>query len=490
MAEPDAPPSPARFTVPPTAYLWLSLLLATFALRPFLEPSARLAPARTETQTATVFEKTVQAEYQTRVAFGVSAYEGLSPGVAASRKKALGDAIRQYRSLLGKTSSPNLPRRLLVLLHAAESPFEERLVSESLVPALRSAGTSRAEIDAETALWRDLYGKRQVSPDRAPDEERRIRGMRLGFLEDRALQDLYAASGDRARADRYRERLTSAAGRFLSRIVPMLLLLALTFFAGLIFLIVFLVTVVDKRWQRVARVATRPQTLGWGDLLDAFVFYLFLVRGVGFFVSLVVAPRSVTTTREALLLSATVQIGTGLAALGYLWAWARRQGVTLADIGLTSRGALLANVGYGMAAYAATLPAVLLLRKVSELIFRNIPNTTPNPIMPLITSERDLTGRLVIFVMVALAAPLFEEIFFRGALFGGLRARYPWVISAVISSALFAVVHPAQDWLPIFGLGFGLATMREMRQSLVPCITAHLLQNTATFLLISSLFGD
>jgi membrane protease YdiL (CAAX protease family) len=126
---------------------------------------------------------------------------------------------------------------------------------------------------------------------------------------------------------------------------------------------------------------------------------------------------------------------------------------------------------------------------LSQQIFRHFPNTTPNPVLPLLTADNGLVGRLLIFAMISVGAPFFEELFFRGALFGALRARFPWVASAVISAILFAIVHPPVNWLPIFGLGFGMATMREMRQSLVPSIVAHFLQNTASFVFLSLLFG-
>jgi hypothetical protein len=122
--------------------------------------------------------------------------------------------------------------------------------------------------------------------------------------------------------------------------------------------------------------------------------------------------------------------------------------VTLADIGLTARGTLVGNIGYGIAGYCAILPLLLALRALAQLLFRHLPNTAPNPIMPLIVAERDLAWRLVIFVLVALAAPFFEELFFRGALFAGLRSRWGWVASSIVSALLFAVVHPPQDWLP------------------------------------------
>jgi membrane protease YdiL (CAAX protease family) len=151
---------------------------------------------------------------------------------------------------------------------------------------------------------------------------------------------------------------------------------------------------------------------------------------------------------------------------------------------------MLSEIVYGIGGYCTALPLVISLGLISRLIFEHDQTRTPNPIMPLMAGEQDPLRRVVIFLMVAVGAPLFEEIFFRGALFSGLRTRYGWVLSAVISGAVFAIAHPPQDWLPIFGLGFAFATMREMRQSLVPTITAHFLQNSFAFIGMSLLFGS
>jgi len=88
---------------------------------------------------------------------------------------------------------------------------------------------------------------------------------------------------------------------------------------------------------------------------------------------------------------------------------------------------------------------------------------------------------------VAIGAPFFEELFFRGALFTSLRTRFGWGLSAVLCAAAFALVHPPVNWLPIFGLGYVLSTMREMRQSLIPCFVAHFLQNALVFVALSLL---
>jgi hypothetical protein len=102
-------------------------------------------------------------------------------------------------------------------------------------------------------------------------------------------------------------------------------------------------------------------------------------------------------------------------------------------------------------------------------------------------SERELVGRVAIFLLVAVSAPLFEELFFRGVLYTGLRRRLAWGASVLLTGAVFAALHPVADWLPIMGLGVMFGVLREHRQSLIPGIAAHFLQNTLSFVSLTLL---
>jgi membrane protease YdiL (CAAX protease family) len=95
-------------------------------------------------------------------------------------------------------------------------------------------------------------------------------------------------------------------------------------------------------------------------------------------------------------------------------------------------------------------------------------------------------------------APLVEETMFRGALYRHLReASAGWgrvssvVVSTFLSSFLFAVIHP-QGWLAVPVLG-GLAAVfalaREWRQSLVPPMVAHAVNNGITTLVLLMMAG-
>jgi membrane protease YdiL (CAAX protease family) len=76
-------------------------------------------------------------------------------------------------------------------------------------------------------------------------------------------------------------------------------------------------------------------------------------------------------------------------------------------------------------------------------------------------------------------APVVEEVFFRGFAFAGLRERYEWKKAAIISSALFAVIHLQPTALiPIFVLGLIFAYLYHRSNSIWPAILMHVSTNT------------
>lgn len=88
------------------------------------------------------------------------------------------------------------------------------------------------------------------------------------------------------------------------------------------------------------------------------------------------------------------------------------------------------------------------------------------------------------FMSVAVAAPLAEEIFFRGFLFAGLVQRMtPW-LAVVLSALCFGIAH-AEKWsfLPIFVIGIGLAWIYYRTRNLWVNIIAHATVNSVSLVL-------
>lgn len=86
--------------------------------------------------------------------------------------------------------------------------------------------------------------------------------------------------------------------------------------------------------------------------------------------------------------------------------------------------------------------------------------------------------------LVCVVAPLTEELFFRGFLFGGLRRR-GLAVAAIVSGLAFGLAHvggsPIGFIVPLAALGIILALLYERTGSLYPPIALHALNNSIAF---------
>jgi CAAX protease family protein len=83
--------------------------------------------------------------------------------------------------------------------------------------------------------------------------------------------------------------------------------------------------------------------------------------------------------------------------------------------------------------------------------------------------------------ITCLMAPLAEELFFRGLLFGVLRSRFGLAWGVLVTGALFSLVHavgsPPETLIVLFVLGAGLCLLYLRTGSLLPCIGLHAFNN-------------
>jgi membrane protease YdiL (CAAX protease family)/uncharacterized RDD family membrane protein YckC len=100
-------------------------------------------------------------------------------------------------------------------------------------------------------------------------------------------------------------------------------------------------------------------------------------------------------------------------------------------------------------------------------------------------------GAIAAGILIVVAAPLSEEIFFRGFIFGGFRRRLSFPVAAVISAVIFGLFHytgPGSIGVvpQLAFLGFALAWLYEETGSIYPTIAVHAVNNALAFAILTS----
>jgi len=241
--------------------------------------------------------------------------------------------------------------------------------------------------------------------------------------------------------------------------------------AGLILLITAIILRVKKRLPARFTVSRDPGQ----SLLEAFAIYIFGFLALPILAGWLLPDYPFLPT--LFLLPAV--------AIALLWPSFRGSGWSdiLKSLGWTRGRGFFREAGSGIVGYIAGLPLIALSVVLVLAISRSTGTVPSHPIVNEI--QNDPIVLVLLLGLAAIWAPIVEETFFRGALYGYLRQRWSWPIASVFTGLLFAVIHP-QGWIGVPALatiGFILGAIREWRGSIIASMTAHALNNSTVLLL-------
>lgn len=440
---PPAPPGPPRRRTWSRIASWLLILAAVAASQSPRDAGPQTGP-----------DDTMSLQLMGRYAVGMKSILGDA--------SALRQGIPQMEKALEVSDNPRkhlffIP--ILMELDASDQAYEtlERLAAE---PGDRA-------VAGDAAAFLRLY--RQGYSALSPEQFTAI--YRYGWSGKLAL-----AYG-REDSDPVRQKVVRAARRtfIASGIFALVAVAALA--AGAVLLVT---AVVLRGSGRLKARLVPPESTG-ETLLEAFALFL---SGL---ITLPAVGRHLST-------------GAGLAASFFTipvivlaLAWPAIRGSRWRDVraalGWHRGEGVLREIGAGIVGYLAGLP-LLALALVPVLILSRFAGSVPShPIVEEI-SGNPLTIALIL-ALGCLWAPVVEETFFRGMLFGHLRRRRHWAVSAALTGLVFAAIHP-QGWMavPLLGtIGFTLGAIREWRGSIIAPMTAHALNNGAVLLLATILLA-
>ena len=201
------------------------------------------------------------------------------------------------------------------------------------------------------------------------------------------------------------------------------------------------------------------------------------VFGAGIVGSVVVTAVVVAAGIEPLAPLPFSLIFAGQSAASFLVMWllsrTRGSGSLSADFGLIVRGSDWWGVPAGMALQVAIAVAT------APLIFWLFPDGAPEQgIAEIAGQSRSVVDQLAVVIAVAVAAPLIEEMLFRGMLLSWLTARMHVWLAIVVSAAVFSGVHlldpNAIAVIPgLFLVGVALAWVAIKKGDLSLAIAVH-----------------
>lgn len=248
--------------------------------------------------------------------------------------------------------------------------------------------------------------------------------------------------------------------------------------AGIVLAIVGIVLAAHGRLRFAYRRSAIEQS---GPLVEAFALYLTGMLGFSLLLARLVSSYGLWVE---FLLFALLPL-----ALVYLRGRGLGWGEIMHELGWHRGRGFFREIMAGAIGYTAGLPLLAVGFVITAILMKVTGNSATHPIV-----NQPINGSVDVVQLVLLAcvmAPIIEETMFRGALFGHLRARLPWWISAPMVSLVFAAIHP-QGWvaIPVLGsIAMVLAGLREWRGSIIASMTGHALNNAVAVLMLVALAG-
>ena len=162
-------------------------------------------------------------------------------------------------------------------------------------------------------------------------------------------------------------------------------------------------------------------------------------------------------------------------------AWRLRQTLSRHDMGLW-RLLDWRDIGLGIVGVLAYFVLTVLLLTIA----RSIPGFDINQVQNMGLGKLYSYDLLMAFLVLVIATPFFEELLFRGVLYGRLRSlRLSWWLAAVIVSALFGAAH--MQWnvaVDVFALSLVMCALREKTGNIWAGFLVHVIKNFVAFYVV------
>ncbi len=398
-------------------------------------------------------------------------------------------AIRQLAIVQHWLLDPRWSQTLLMLRTARPDKSDQEVISAF-------------SIERELSWWGLVLACHPQSQDIATFRTLFARNQ-LGWFEHLALESAYRNGSMQNEANRESQLAGASSIRLV--LFQWVALLSMVAGFGLLIMLYFYLdwrkknpdVVLKSPWNNILSV-NHPVPLS--DEKAALLYSMFLsylvsfaaIRGIGTFVLM-----PIVTALPPEMAKPIGAVITGIASLlppivPFIIFIRNRKEVDLkaADFGWHIKE-FWANAACGIMGYLCMLPLLIVASVVSNLLFRNLLSPS-NPAITVFAGSRETYLIALIVIQAAILAPLVEETMFRGVFFNSISRRYGQIGALVLSSAVFSVLHPQLPlgFLGLFTIGAVFTQLFRFKNSLVPGIIAHALNNGLIFVYLALVTGQ
>lgn len=325
-------------------------------------------------------------------------------------------------------------------------------------------------------LWRDQ--------EAGPEYETWLQQTLDGWFEYRALEQLYQVES-RPEAQLQLQNLEQTqAEQKLVKLALVGTLPAIGALTGTGLILWLLIQWVSKGHQSLLM---QNATTGWDIPWTGETIWQVLVVGF-FFIGQVVLPLLLgslglgfanLSSRGRAIYSMVYYLLMASGGIGVLW-WSIRTFQPIPEgmfrIKFSGRGLL-----WGAGGYFVALPLMLLVSLLNQQLWQGQGGS--NPLLQTVLEEQDPLALIVFFFTAAIAAPLFEEVLFRGFLLPSLTKYLPVWGAIILSSFVFAAAHLSlSEVLPLTVLGMILGLVYTRSRNLLSPMVLHSAWNSVTML--------
>ena len=423
---------------------------------------------------------------------GAKPLESVAKQYGAVRKEAAAGVVRSQKQLAAQndaiTPQPAKFKTAIAqqqtLIDAIDLKLGIIATKQNNLSDARQHWQSLTDSDGPTAdLARVLLGLWATPPVITPTAEATITSQLSGWFQYRVLEQLYTLDDRSVDLAQLNEQEQATAQSKLVKLVAVGTMPVLGCIIGIGVLIVLAGQWLTKREQSLLGKAMSPWEVPW----DGEIIWQVLIVGF-FFVGQLLIPlvlqlsglnfaaagsrgRALYSMIFYLLMSAS-----GIAVLaGSIWTH-RPLPKGWFQVKLWDRWPL-----WGVGGYVVALPLMIGISALNQQIWRGQGGN--NPLLQTVLQESDTVALLLFFLTAAVAAPLFEEVLFRGFLLPSLTRYMPVWGAILFSSFIFASAHLSlSEVIPLTLLGAILAWVYTRSRNLLAPMLIHSLWNSATLL--------